>query len=151
MHIRNKNNRMGFPGGAVVESPPADAGDVGSCPGPGRSHMPQSGWVREPWPRGLRVRSLCSATGEDATVRSPRTAKNKTTTTKSYIKSYNILCAIEYGDHGGEHRRNQMRRQEIPDDEAPSQRPLVFIVCMYIVMINSTRYVGNVFTLRWVL
>ena len=32
----------GFPGGAVVENPPANAGDTGSSPGPGRSHMPQS-------------------------------------------------------------------------------------------------------------
>ena len=28
-----------FPGGAVVKNPPANAGDVGSSPGPGRSHM----------------------------------------------------------------------------------------------------------------
>ena len=32
----------GFPGGAVVKNPPAYAGDMGSSPGPGRSHMPQS-------------------------------------------------------------------------------------------------------------
>ena len=32
----------GFPGGAVVKNPPADAGDTGSSPGPGRSHMLQS-------------------------------------------------------------------------------------------------------------
>ena len=32
----------GFPGGAVVENPPANAGDTGSSPGPGRSHMPRS-------------------------------------------------------------------------------------------------------------
>ena len=32
----------GFPGGAVVESLPASAGDTGSSPGLGRSHMPQS-------------------------------------------------------------------------------------------------------------
>ena len=32
----------GFPGGAVVKNPPANAGDTGSCPGRGRSHMPQS-------------------------------------------------------------------------------------------------------------
>ena len=32
----------GFPGGAVVESLPASAGDTGSSPGPGRSHMPRS-------------------------------------------------------------------------------------------------------------
>ena len=29
---------MGFPGGAVVKNPPANAGDTGSSPGPGRSH-----------------------------------------------------------------------------------------------------------------
>ena len=32
----------GFPGGAVVENLPATAGDTGSSPGLGRSHMPQS-------------------------------------------------------------------------------------------------------------
>ena len=32
----------GFPGGAVVKNPPANAGDTGSRPGPGRSHMPRS-------------------------------------------------------------------------------------------------------------
>ena len=32
----------GFPGGAVVKNPPAIAGDTGSSPGPGRSHMLQS-------------------------------------------------------------------------------------------------------------
>ena len=31
-----------FPGGAVVKNPPASAGDMGSIPGLGRSHMPQS-------------------------------------------------------------------------------------------------------------
>ena len=31
-----------FPGGAVVENPPASAGDMGSSPGPGGSHMPWS-------------------------------------------------------------------------------------------------------------
>ena len=31
-----------FPGGAVVRSPPANSGDMGLRPGPGRSHMPQS-------------------------------------------------------------------------------------------------------------
>ena len=31
----------GFPGGAVVKNPPANAGDTGSSPGLGRSHMPQ--------------------------------------------------------------------------------------------------------------
>ena len=31
-----------FPGGAVVKNPPANAGDMGLSPGPGRSHMPRS-------------------------------------------------------------------------------------------------------------
>ena len=29
-----------FPGGLVVKNPPANIGDMGSIPGPGRSHMP---------------------------------------------------------------------------------------------------------------
>ena len=33
---------QGFPGGAVVKNPPANAGDRGSSPGPGRFHMPRS-------------------------------------------------------------------------------------------------------------
>ena len=32
---------LDFPGGPVVKSPPANAGDVGSSPGLGRPHMPQ--------------------------------------------------------------------------------------------------------------
>ena len=31
-----------FPGGAVVKNPPANAGDIGSSPGPGRYHMLRS-------------------------------------------------------------------------------------------------------------
>ena len=34
--------KVGFHGGAVVKNPPANAGDMGSSPGPGRSHMPWS-------------------------------------------------------------------------------------------------------------
>ena len=33
---------LDFPGGTVVKNPPATAGDTGSSPGPGRSHMPWS-------------------------------------------------------------------------------------------------------------
>ena len=64
----------GFPGGAVVENLPANAGEPGSSPGLGRSHMPRSDQAREPQLLSLRVWSLCSATGEAATVRGPRTA-----------------------------------------------------------------------------
>ena len=34
-----KKNSWDFPGGAVVTNPPANAGDTGSIPGPGRFHM----------------------------------------------------------------------------------------------------------------
>ena len=43
-----KEKKGGFPGGTVVESLPANAGDTGSSPGLGRSHMPQSSWACEP-------------------------------------------------------------------------------------------------------
>ena len=65
---------MGFPGGAVVENLPANAGDTGSSPGLGRSHMPQSNWAREPQLLSLRVWSQCSATREVVIVRGLRTA-----------------------------------------------------------------------------
>ena len=69
-----KNEEWGFPGGSVVESLPASAGNTGSSPGLGGSHMPQSNWAREPQLLSLRVWSLCSATREAAIVRGPRTA-----------------------------------------------------------------------------
>ena len=40
--LGSKTVYQGFPGGAVVKNPPASAGDTGSSPGPGRSHMPRS-------------------------------------------------------------------------------------------------------------
>ena len=40
--LRIKKRERGFPGGAVVKNPPANAGDTHSSPGPGRSRMPQS-------------------------------------------------------------------------------------------------------------
>ena len=65
-HIRTHNGILlshkkewGFPGRAVVENLPANAGDTGSSPGLGRSHMPRSGWAREPQLLSLRVWSLC--------------------------------------------------------------------------------------------
>ena len=43
-----KYKLLGFPGGAVVESLPANAWDTGSSPGLGGSHMPRSNWACEP-------------------------------------------------------------------------------------------------------
>ena len=58
----------------MVESLPANAGDAGSSPGLGGSHMPRGNWAREPQLLSLRVWSLCSTTGEAAMVGGPRTA-----------------------------------------------------------------------------
>ena len=40
--IHEKESYGDFPGGTVVKNLPANAGDTGSSPGPGRSHMPRS-------------------------------------------------------------------------------------------------------------
>ena len=42
MTVSSKHSNGGFPGGTVVENLPANAGDTGSSPGLGRSHMPWS-------------------------------------------------------------------------------------------------------------
>ena len=74
----------------MVESPPADAGDAGSCPSLGGSRVPRSGWAREPWPLSLCVQSLCTATGEATVVRGLRTAK------KEKVKMVNLTLCIFY-------------------------------------------------------
>ena len=63
--------KWGFPGGAAVKNPPANAGDTGSSPGLGRSHMPRSNKARAPQLLSLCSRahkpqllSLCAATTE---------------------------------------------------------------------------------------
>ena len=58
----------------MVESLPANAGDMGSNPGLERSHMPQSSWAHEPQLLSLSIWSLWSATSEAAVVRAPRSA-----------------------------------------------------------------------------
>ena len=47
----------GFPGGTVVKNPPANAGDKGSSPGPGSSHMPQSKEAHAPQLLSLHSRA----------------------------------------------------------------------------------------------
>ena len=92
---KNLSN-WGFPGGAVVENLPANAGDTGSSPGLGISHMPRSNWAREPQLLSLRVWSLCPATGGAAIVRGPRTAMRSGphTTMKSGPRSPQLKKAL---------------------------------------------------------
>ena len=54
--LKNKNF-WGFPGGTMVKNPPANAGDMGLSPGPGRSHMLQSNSARAPQLLSLRSRA----------------------------------------------------------------------------------------------
>ena len=49
-----KAKQWGVPGGAVVKKPPANAGDTGSSPGPGR------------FPHAAEQLSLCATTTEPA-------------------------------------------------------------------------------------
>ena len=65
---------LSFLGGAVVKNLPANAGDMGSSPGLGGSHIPLSNWAREPQLLSLCIWSLCSATREAVIVRGLRTA-----------------------------------------------------------------------------
>ena len=64
----------GFPGGAVVENLPANAGDTGSSTGLGRSHMPRSNWTREPQLLSLRSRA-----------REPQLLNPRATTTEAHM------------------------------------------------------------------
>ena len=43
-----ENSFPSFPGGPVAKNPPANAGDMGSSLGLGRSHMPQSNHAHAP-------------------------------------------------------------------------------------------------------
>ena len=42
MEFSIKQQQQGFPGGSVVKNSPANAGDMGSIPDPGSSHVLRS-------------------------------------------------------------------------------------------------------------
>ena len=70
----SKEQDWGFPGGAVVKNPPANAGDMGSSPGLGRSHMPRSNEARAPQLLSLRSRA-----------REPQLLSPRATTTEARV------------------------------------------------------------------
>ena len=63
-----------FPGGTVVKNLPANAGDRGSRPGLGRSHMPQSNEARVPQLLSLHSRA-----------REPQLPSLRATTTEAHV------------------------------------------------------------------
>ena len=44
-HIQQTGDQRDFFGGLVVKNSPANAGDMGLIPGPGRLHRPQGNWA----------------------------------------------------------------------------------------------------------
>ena len=84
-----KKSFRGFPGGAVIENPPANAGDMGLIPGPGRSHTLQSNWACEP-----RLLSLRSRAHE------PQLLSPQATTTEACVPR---VCALQQEKIGRAH------------------------------------------------
>ena len=70
-----------FPGGTVVKNPPDNARDMGSSPGPGRSHMPLSNYAHVP--QLLSLRSVA---------REPQLLSLWTTTTEARVPR---ACALQ--------------------------------------------------------
>ena len=60
----------------MIKNPPANAGDTGSIPGPGRSHMPQSNEARAP--QLLKPASLEPVLCNKRSPRSPQAEKART-------------------------------------------------------------------------
>ena len=57
--LLKKSGTSGFPGGSVVKNPPTNAGDMGSIPCSGRSHMSWGNWAHV-----QQLLSLCSRAGK---------------------------------------------------------------------------------------
>jgi hypothetical protein len=79
-----KDALQGFPGGSAVKNPPANAGDTGSVPNLGRSHVPLSNkpmghncWACALEPRSHNYWSLCTSLKREATA-----MRNLLTTTR---------------------------------------------------------------------
>ena len=80
-----KNQGEGdFPGGAVVKNLPASAGDTGSIPVLGRSHMPQSNKACAP-----QLLSLCSRAHE------PQQLSSHTATTEAHTSGTNEVYFVQ--------------------------------------------------------
>ena len=74
-------SHIDFPGGTVVKNPPANAGGMGSIPGPGRSHMLRSNEARVPQLLSPRSRS-----------REPQRLSQRATTTEARAPR---ACALQ--------------------------------------------------------
>ena len=71
-----------FSGGKVVKNQPANAGDMGLSPGPGRSHMPQSNLARAPQLLSLRY------TAREPQLLSPHATTTEARTPKAHAPQH---------------------------------------------------------------
>ena len=63
--VEQKSDKGDFPGGALVQNPSANAGNMGLIPGPGRFHVLQGNQAHTPQPLSpsleLQLLSMCAA------------------------------------------------------------------------------------------
>ena len=78
----------GFPGGTMVENPPANAGDTGSVPHPGRSHVTRSNYAREP-----QLLSPCATTTEAHAPRARAPEQEKPPEWEAYAPQWRVAPA----------------------------------------------------------
>ena len=109
------------PSGPVVKNPPANAGDMGSIPGPGRFHMPWGSKAR------TQLLSLCSQAHKSQALSSlSSTRESPHTATKTQCRQINKL--------GGEKKGFKTQRTQ---NRLWSPKPLgtegdcVFSKCLY--------------------
>ena len=96
-----KYNIKGFPGAAVAESPPANAGDMGLSPGPGGSCMPRSNWARAPQllrlhseAQGPRLLSPRATTAEAHAPRAPAPQQEKPPQWEACALQWRVASAL---------------------------------------------------------
>ena len=108
-----KNQRWGFPGGLVVGSLPANAGDAGLIPGLGGSHMLRSSKARAP-----QLLSLCSGAREprllklvrlEPVLRNKRSHHNEKPTHRS--EEWPPLAATREGPRAATKQRKKRKNQ----------------------------------------
>ena len=96
----------GLPCGSVVKNPPANAGDTGSIPGPGRFHMPWS-----------NKQSLCATTTEPV-LQSPSTReatmmRNFRTARKSSLHSLQLEKSLRSSEDPAQPKRNRYLKDKL--------------------------------------
>ena len=78
-----KKPLVGFPGGSVIKNLPDNAGDMGSNPDPGRSHMLRSNYAHAPQLLSLCSESLGTATTKAHVLECPHSATGEATAVRS--------------------------------------------------------------------